>query len=482
LSQFTQTNIDEALQRAEEQLEARQAEGRIAFRAGYFNESWLWLGAIFVALGLAFNQTGLLALGACLYTVIPISWLWNRWALVALDYERHLSSRRAFPGEIVELTLRVTNRKPVPIAWIKIDDLLPANLPVREVALIATGKDKTTLTTTWALRWYERVTRRYHLFCSERGVFVLGPATYTSGDAFALFTSRFQETQAERLIVFPEVFPLSALDLPEKDPFGVARSQERLFEDPARTRGVRDRQPDDSLRYVHWKASARHGKLQVRVFEPTAEMQLMVFLNVTTMPRHWHGQIPELFERAICVAASVAQYGIERAWRVGLMTNGVAPHSDQPLKILPRRSADQLGSILAALASVTSFPSASIDALLRAESPHIGWGATLVVVTAIVTPELAQMLVRLRDAGRRVVLIALGLEAPPEAPGVRTYYVPPQAAAFRRRPAPAVVRDPNSTALDAIPSPQPRTMPDDWAGTSLPVTRNLPAEEERAAL
>lgn len=59
-----------------------------------------------------------------------------------------------------------------------------------------------------------------------------------------------------------------------------------------------------------------------------------------------------------------------------------------------------------------------------AESPRLPWGATLAVVTTVVTEDLLATLVRLRDVGRRLVLVALEDEAAQPftaPPGVLTY-------------------------------------------------------------
>lgn len=451
--------IEERIQNWQSKMrKAREDEASVTFHAGVFNESWLWLGVIFTLLALVTGQPGLMAIAAALFTIIPVAWLWNRVALWGVHYERSFDVTRAFPGEVVEMTVRMTNLGPVPIPWVRVVDPMPPALPVKEQGLVPIQGSQTAFATTWALRWFERVTRRYHLFCTQRGHYLIGPAEMLSGDAFALFTTRREQARTAHLVVFPEIYPLADLGLPEKDPFGVRTAHERLFEDPARTRGVRDLQPDDSIRYVHWKASARHSKLQVRMFEPTADMQLVVFLNVTTMPRHWQGHIPEIFERAVSVAASVAQYAIDQAWRVGLMANGVAPHSDQALKVLPSRSPDQIARLLTALASVTSFPSAAIETMLAQECPRLPWGATIVVVTGVVYEELCATLLRLRDAGRRVVLISIAEEPPPEVPGVPTYHSGSDVLAFRSRPKPVAVE----ATLDAIPSPVPCRPPDDW--------------------
>ena len=122
---------------------------------------------------------------------------------------------------------------------------------------------------------------------------------------------------------------------------------------------------------------------------------------------HRHGTIPELLERAVSVAASIANYATEKRIQVGLLANGCWPQSDQPLKVLPSRSPDQLTRILEALAAVSALPTISIEDLLNRESARLPWGATLVVVTALVTEELLLVMSRLQSAGRRVVLVRL---------------------------------------------------------------------------
>ena len=68
------------------------------------------------------------------------------------------------------------------------------------------------------------------------------------------------------------------------------------------------------------------------------------------------------------------------------------------------------GNVLEALAAVTEFATGAIDMMLMRESTHLSWVSTIVLVTAVVSEEILIALVRLREAGRRVVLLALGDE------------------------------------------------------------------------
>jgi len=346
--------------------------------------------------------------------------------------------RRAFCGETVEVTLQVDNRKPLPLSWLRVEDTFPTELPLEggEV-VVSSATNLGTLSTFFSLRWYERVRRRYRLHCTQRGFYPFGPVTLESGDLFGLFRCQEREEKQDWLIVYPRVLPLAELGLPAKDPFGGIKARKRIFEDPSRTIGVRDYQPEDDFRRIHWKATARHQRLQAKEYEPATSIQLIIFLNVATLAKHWQGVIPELLERAVSVAASIASYGIAQRWPVGVIANGALPRSDQPIRVLPGRSPAQLVRILEALAAVTPFATSSIEVLLTAESPRLPWGATLVVVTAVVSEELEATLLRLKEVGRRLVLISLGLEPPDEQrlQGITVYHLPPAVAKLEVLPA-----------------------------------------------
>jgi hypothetical protein len=76
-----------------------------------------------------------------------------------------------------------------------------------------------------------------------------------------------------------------------------------------------------------------------------------------------------------------------------------------------------------------------------------------VLVTAVVTEEITAALIRLKEAGRRVVLISLAAEPPPANLGaVITYHIPADTPAFQSGP---LSRTATEAALSAIPTPEP---------------------------
>lgn len=373
-----------------------------------FNENWVALAVFAILVGLLLQQASLLALAILVLMAAAAGWAWNKYCLQGIEYKRSLSERRAFLGETIDLHLQVTNRKALPVSWLKVEDEYPLPITMLDGEVQPSTKPGVGLLgNLMSLRWFERAGWHYRLRCDKRGVYAFGPAHLQSGDLFGLFSSQVDWPALDWLIVYPEVKPIEVLTLPPKEPFGEIKAQQRIFEDPSRTIGIRDYQFEDTLKRIHWKATARRQQLQVKVYEPTTSFQLMIFLNMVTLPKHWQGTIPELLERVVSVGASIANYAVEKRFQVGLLANGCWPQSDQPLKVLPSRSPDQLTHILEALAAVSALPTISIEELLNRESARLPWGATLAVVTAVVTEELLAVMSRLQAAGRRMVLLRL---------------------------------------------------------------------------
>jgi uncharacterized protein (DUF58 family) len=391
-----------------------------------FSEAWLLLAALVTLLGLAFRIPFMLAVAAGLILIAAATWTWNELSLFGLHYQRSFSETRAFLGETVELSLEVRNRKFLPLTWLEIVDSFAGPLPVDGVPIML---DATTnlgeFNTFWSLGAFQRITRHYQVQCIQRGFHTYGPARIKTGDGFGLFGRQATLPLQQRLIVYPRLYSAADLRLPAKTPFGERIRRERLFEDPLRTAGIREWQPGDNLRRVHWKATARHQEMLSRQYEASEEPQVLIILNVATLHRHWLGSIPELQERAISVAGSLAQLATELRLPVGLIANGYLPGSDQALRLLPGRSPDQLVHILELLAAVTPFAVAPIEEMLVHEAPRLPWGATLVVVTAIAHDDLLAALWELAHAGRKLVLFTLAEEPPAmPLPGITIYHLP----------------------------------------------------------
>ena len=76
-----------------------------------FNKAWINLAILLLPIALIFDVPALLVISAFLLTSVLLAWWWTRSSLKGVTFQRTMGERRAFPGEIVELTLRIANEK-----------------------------------------------------------------------------------------------------------------------------------------------------------------------------------------------------------------------------------------------------------------------------------------------------------------------------------------------------------------------------------
>jgi len=396
------------------------------WRANVIFRRWLLILGIFFYLGLTFRSPYLAALSFTLFVILGIANYWQRHSLDGVSYRRRFHYTRAFPEEQFPVNVEIENKKLLPLSWLRIQDLWPkAVSPVNEGILAPSHlKEHGYLTHILSLRWFERTQRTYELVFHKRGVYEVGPAKLESGDLFGLYTRTKDNDDIEYLTVFPSLIPLKEMELPPENPFGEQRSRRRLFEDPNRPMGIREYHPEDSFRRVHWPATARTGHLQVKVYQPTSAQVMVLCLNVSTYQRYWEGVYPELLEYLLQVAATKVTQGVQDGYRVGLISNGCLAKSDQPFRVPPGRSPKQLAYLLQALAGVTPVVIAPFERYLLREVPSVPYGATLVILTAVYSQELAETLLRLKKHERQMTLISLAEKPPEMIPGIRSIHVP----------------------------------------------------------
>jgi uncharacterized protein (DUF58 family) len=208
--------------------------------------------------------------------------------------------------------------------------------------------------------------------------------------------------------------------VPARQPYGDYNPVQPIVEDPMRMAGVREYVPGDSPRRIHWRATARTGTLQTRVYEPSASPIAAIFLDTITFSHRWEGQNAQLLELAITFSASISADLLRTRRQVGLYANAPIPLRARTIRIPPTRRPGQLARILEQLALLQSVYGDRIERLVVDEVPKLPWGATIVIVTTNVTETMQRTLLRLaRTSGNgRFVLIALG-DVPQLLPDLR---------------------------------------------------------------
>ncbi len=193
----------------------------------------------------------------------------------------------------------------------------------------------------------------YPVNAEHRGRFVLGPPRVRVCDPFDLWESTKSLDVRTELLVVPAVVTLTGM--PRSSGARSAASGRAavgtIGGDP--DIGVRQYRNGDDIRTVHWRASARHDELMVRLAEPVSHGGATVVLDSRVAAHRGAGPQSSL-ETAIVMAASVALHLIDSDHQVRLMS-----HAGQTIA----QGHDIADDVLAGLALLDPDPRPAFSAL-----------------------------------------------------------------------------------------------------------------------
>jgi uncharacterized protein (DUF58 family) len=193
---------------------------------------------------------------------------WGALGLLRLELSLSCDALRLFPGDSFELRARIVNRKILP-AWMRFELTRPQALsPDRAEELVGEA----------VLFPYEAAVISWKFRADRRGVHRLGPARLVAGDLLGLYRSEKAWPFEHEIVVFPRLSRIGDLELPFRDYFGI-RPAKGIIEDPAWYEGTREYSGYKPAKNIHWKASARFGVLQEKIFEPTSHQKIFFLFD-----------------------------------------------------------------------------------------------------------------------------------------------------------------------------------------------------------
>jgi uncharacterized protein (DUF58 family) len=301
---------------------------------------------------------------------------------------RSCEAGRALParvaaGDEVGVRLWVRNGGDKPVPAMRIEDLHPA---LRPVAAATERLDPGATASLETIRVAPR-----------RGVFPAGEIRLVSGAPFGILRSRRALDVPSPTIVVPRHVELRSFPLLEPSSFPSDVLHER-----ARTGageeylGVREYRPGDARKAIHWRSTARAGRLIVREYEQEVLTRVAIVVGGID-----HGAPPDSsFEVVVAAAASVALYALVTGHPVALH----APHEEQRSELREPNRLEILDWLAALTPSDTSIRP-HVERALR----HLGRRGTVVVACSTggtTGAELNDTVRRIQAAGARAIVVA----------------------------------------------------------------------------
>jgi uncharacterized protein (DUF58 family) len=287
--------------------------------------------------------------------------LWSKATLSGLRITPKIDRHKVFPGEKIVLELKAENPRFLPI-WFQVVFSLSDPLHT------ASGEE--ILKKESGLLWYQRVRFSWELVPEKRGVYPLGPPHVKVGDLFGFFPAEKEAGDSLSVVVFPRLVPIEPFPIPKRDFFGVPGGKSPV-QDPIYILGTRDYQGWQPAKYIHWKTSARHDRLQEKVFEPSVQEKVLIIVDVVQFQSK--GAV-EAFERTLEIVASLAVQLGRQGFAVGIATNGsIVGGGSNLLPIAANR--EQIPAVLELLARLNMEAQDNLLDILRG-GLNMPWGVS----------------------------------------------------------------------------------------------------------
>ena len=365
---------------------------------------------LFVILAAVSRTPALIVLAAGGLVVWLVVWLTARVALVALETQVEVAPDRVVAGEGLVATVRIANRKPLPLPWLDLRLFLPEGVEPPDVG---PGRPRGWVNAGFSPKGREKLTVRFPLVSTQRGAYAIGPLRLRASDWLGFLSIERTVPVSLPIVAYP--MPLSTRDrhLSSLRPLAETAVRRGLLPDPLRFRGVREHRAGDPRKEIHWKASARLQALHTKLYEPATSLDAVFLVNVASYEQYWIQADPDAVELVVSAAADLVRAAAAAGRQVGLVTNGIDNLTHERPRSALARGPRSLQRSLEILARLGPYAVNTPEAVFLAERGRLPWGATLVVVTPKIFSGLAGGMLALRRAHHRVLGVTIA-PPPPE--------------------------------------------------------------------
>lgn len=310
-----------------------------------------------------------IVLGIVITGIYFVSIAWLRIQQSDVTLLRSRISTTVAAGEPLEERFELINHSPLPVLWIAIIDFssLPGYNPRRVVAC-SSGS---------SYRWQSDA------ICGQRGIFQLGPSLLRWSDPFGLLSVEKEFPHFEQIVIYPRIAQLPPFHLPYGNVGGARQLQHPLI-GSIRSASVRQYQPGDTLRHVHWPTTARHRQMMVTELDSEHGGEVWIVVDLNSHAHQGEGEEGTL-EYSIVVAASLAAQLLNSNERlsVGLIlaTDADTLSNPQGLDVLaPQSGQAQFWQIMGALALAEPIP-LPLRQLLQSSRSMMTSRQSIIVIT-----------------------------------------------------------------------------------------------------
>ncbi len=340
--------------------------------------------------------------------------IYARQAFRGLEYDCAFSEQEASEGDEIKLVETVSNRKLLPLPWLRSE--LTSSMYLDFAGSQSLIADETRFVPSFfMLRGYRRTVRSWNVRCAKRGVYEINKCVLLASDLLGLRSVSHAAEVHTSVTVLPRPLNLTDSFTSANRLTGDVVVRRNYLDDPFYRVGVREYSPRDSMKNIHWPATARMGKIMVHNNQQTAEQNLLVLLNLQSRSYETSDvSDKDRIETAIRVCAGYFDDTLRSGLPVRFAANTTLD-SAQPVVTNEFSGREHVLDLMRTLARLPVAFSESFTSFLRDTCARLT-ASDIVIVTAYLSEAIFDYARARKETGSHVKIVCVTELNPGDAP------------------------------------------------------------------
>jgi len=318
---------------------------------------------VLFASGMATGFDLVVRMNYALILLVVISWVWSRWGSGTISAQVTRPVKEVSVGDQITESFVINNRVGLPKSWIEVED--KTDIPGLKIAEVVS------LPNLISFRKFD-----IDFTVQQRGEFTLGPLVVKSADPFGLFPHEEEQADQQNLVVFPRVSEIPDYAAPSSLVTGDTARRRHSYVLSPEVSSIRDYDSGDAVSRIHWRSTARTGKLMVKTFDQGRSNEMWVIMDQEAGQALGEGADSTDELAATIVASTVHKY-MSLQLPVGFSSVGT-----RSLLARPDRSGAQRLNIIRHIARSRPEGTQPVFDLIAEIERDVGRDSSLIVVTA----------------------------------------------------------------------------------------------------
>lgn len=333
-----------------------------------------WSAVFLLVMAVLVNSPMLFYMATAIIVTIGAARLQAWLAVRYLRFERH-APPAVRVGEPVTIEIVIWSERELKRPLVTVEDQLPSRLKVRD----------RTQSLAVAPSFDQPIRTKYSFVPTRRGRYRWERLTVSGTDAIGLVTlKKSYHVEPCELVVYPAPLPVNEELRPLLGWGASDLDSGRMQGAGLEPRGVREFVSGDPIRYIHWRSTARRGKVMVKEFETGSGVSLNMVLQ-RTRGSDIGGEETSTFEamcgHALYLASDYAKKGATVMFPLVEPAEAAREHSEAR-----ERSVREL------LTDMIPDKNESVTAELESLRPVLTEGSTMVLFLSVQDPRLPEIL------------------------------------------------------------------------------------------